>query len=253
MNRWSFFENAETLKYSFDIANVNSYKELVSEFIKCCEKSAISKLIENKESSLDTDTDARVNNFLVFLEKCRLENNRNLYPRISTTGIYNFGNETLFDYYFDNRIYVYDDLDNIIELIVSHKNLSNQLNVIKHGQKNQNGLALPFEFETYYKMGSDGTVQAYEILIHLYSDIWLDIVPCIHCEKKYSNEEIRANGRLSKVSEFWFDNKELAELNKKKINSFLQKMKNLSERFGGKLSIEEVHLYKGITSDSKLI
>lgn len=243
-NKWSLYEDSETVRYSFDCESVESFLELLKGFVTICEDSEISKLIIRGSYRDEHIFSDKVMEFLKFIEDLKNENSRGVYPRVSSYGVYNYSKDTFFDYVFSNELYVYNNQGRIVSLSMTQDSLYEELVKIRHGQMNQRGFSLPFEFETYYGLTPSGVIKSYDFLIHFNSDIWLDEVPCVHCEKSYSNENLRNLGGLSSVQNYWHDNKELSQLNLEKINSFMSGMNDLCHQFAGEIHIEELRLYQ---------
>jgi len=249
-NKWSLYKDSEIWRYSFNNESLKennfSFLDLFRFFVLACYDSNLSKLTDYNKSR-NEDYSIILNNLLQYLERLKTDNSYGFFPKISSDSIYNLGKETFYNYTFNNNLYCYDKDGKIVENSFSHSQINNFLEEINHGQKNDQGFLLPFEFETNYGMGPEGSIKSFDFLIKFNADIWLKKVPCIHCERQISNEELRKiNGGLNKIEAFWHDNTELAELNRKKINVFMVEMDKLIQKLDGKILVESenFHFYK---------
>lgn len=249
INKWSLYQDSEIWKYCFKkehLENNNrTYRDLLRQFIMACYTSNLSKIIKKNNVS-EQEYEMTVEDYLNFLEGLKKENGKDIYPKVSSGSVYNYGKETFYDYSFDNSVYFYDAIGNISHQDIRGKELSVFLEKINHGQKNYKGLSLPFEFETYYRMGANREIMSFDFVIHFNSDIWLSKVPCSHCSQNVSNETLRREGGLSQIEKYWHDNIVLSELNRAKINLFMGKMNLLTKEYTGEVLIdkEDLRLYK---------
>lgn len=230
-NKWSLFKDFDLWEYSFSADFMEkqglNYSDLLRLFITACHTSGVSKLRHHGKEIAKENFPSELDNMLQFLEEIKSKNGYGIYPKISTDAIYNFEKENYFEYIFDNGLYVYDKSG-----VVVHKNfllteMKPMLEEIGHGQADYTGLSLPFEFGANYDMNSDETVQNYRFTILFFTDIWLDEVPCIHCEEEESIKN---------------DNSELAALNRENMNNFLSQMKQVCTDFGGEIIVEQENL-----------
>lgn len=242
-NNWSLYQDSEIWKYSFNkslVENKLSFLELFKSFVLACYNSNLS-VLTSFDSSKTEDYPTFVNDLLSFLEDLKSKNKYEFYPRVSSGNIYNFGGETFDNYTFNNHLDCYNKDGELIDEWFDNQTLKKFLNDINHGQKKEQGLSMPFEFETYYGMGKGGVIDSYDFVIKFNSDIWLKKVPCIHCEKQFDNERIRELG-LTEVEKYWKDNSVLAELNRIRVISFMDEMKKIINELDGIISVEKENL-----------
>lgn len=250
INKWSVFQDSEIWKYSFDKESLErknvTYRELLRQFMMVCYTSNLSKVIKQEDGESEKKYEETVEGYLSFVDNLSKINTKGLYPKISSGSIYNYGKETFYDYSFDNSIYYYDTIGNISHGSIRGKQIGIFLNEINHGQKDHKNLTLPFEFETYYGIGSNREIKSFDFVIQLNSDIWLKKVPCSHCSRKVSNETLRKEGGLAQIENHWHDNKVLSELNRTKLNLFFSKMNVLVEKYEGEVIINkhDLRLYQ---------
>ena len=240
-NKWSLFQDSEIWQISFNSENIPSYPELLVDFVLVCYTSNLLKL-NNKDSNGEESFSTTLDTFIKYLERLKTENGKNLYPKVSSSGIFNFGKTSSNNFFFDNSLYLFDKSGNIDHVTINYDNIQNVLHNIGHGQANYTGLSLPFEFDTYYGMGKDRKVKSYNFIIQFNSDIWLPKVPCIHCPRSISNEILRKGDGLKSVLDHWHDNSILCELNRVKLNLFLKKIKKICVKYDGQINVEPENL-----------
>lgn len=239
-NKWSLFKDSDDWQYCFPVIEIErrglSYPDLLRAFIIACHTSGISELrYRGKESNTFP---MQLENMLLFTEELKSKNKYGSYPQISTRQIYNLGAGIYEDYVFDNGLYVYDREGTVVKKKIIHSEMKPMLAEIGHGQADDTGRSLPFEFSTS-QTGTNNKIESHNFVISFHSDIWLDEVNCIHCFQDCTVEEYEALGGFAKVLEMRYDNSELALLNRQNMNNFLTQMKQVCADFGGEIAVEQ--------------
>ena len=174
-------------------------------------------------------------------------NNSKFYPNINSAYLSDDLISNNAEYYFSSTHFLYNQDGEIDKYEVSYKSIREVLKKVGHPY-DKKGITPFIHFKTGRTINRDLEILEYDICFHLNSDIWLDKVPCGHCEKQYKNEDLRKSGGLESVSKYWHDNGELAEKNRLSLNNFMKLMHVIVKDVGGHAELNEggMTLYENI-------
>ena len=225
-NKWSLYQDSDLWEYRFPVIELKernlNYRNLLEAFITACHTSEVSRL----HSGTRENFSEKLDEMLDLIEHIKSQDESGSYPFISTLKMNSSISGRNEDYLFDNGLYVYDKEGVVVQKRFTLLEMKSVLTEIDHGQADYTGLSLPFEFSTHNEVEFEN-VKSYNFYMTFYSDIWLDEVPCIHCEEEESVKN---------------DNSELAALNRKNMNNFLDQMKQVCTDFGGEMIVEQENL-----------
>ncbi len=194
---------------------------------------------ETRLLELRADEDvAEISTFIEKLYSLKESNRFSLIPRISNNKIHNFSSKDSYSYEICPRIVIDNSKSKCLDLeevVLKRDEIEKFLSKANSKLKVQNIAFVALN--TYYQM-SKGLPISIECTMNFNSDIWLDKVPCNHCLREYSNEDLRNKGGVSSVVEFWKDNSILAMENIGLLSPFLDKMKSYVEENEGEITID---------------
>lgn len=194
------------------------------------------------ESSLEL-----ISEFIEFYNHKR--NNSKFYPNINSSYLSDDLIRDGEEYYFSSDHFLYNQNGEIDKYEISYKSIREILTKAGHPY-DKKGITPLMHFKTGRTINRDLEVLEYDICFHLNSDIWLNKVPCGHCERQYRNEDLRKNEGLQSVSNYWYDNGELAEKNRLSLNKFMKLMHVVVKEFSGYAELNEggMSLYENMLS-----
>ncbi|MEL7003555.1 MAG: hypothetical protein AAFN93_12600, partial [Bacteroidota bacterium] len=243
-NKWTLTDNTVLIKYNFPSEGKESYYlDLLRKLITIGEQSRMLVL----ESSEDRYSPPLIDSYFGFISELHSNNQHNLFPRVLKSGVYDIGNKEFSKYYFSSYLFVYNVEGKIVEKKINAYNLLTVLKDIHHPLAEKSGYFEPLDFEVYFNLNSERKISSYDFTLKLNSDLWADLVPCPHCPRGFTNEEIRKEGWEARMK-YWHDNRELAYLNAERLNDFMKLMLDFTYKQGGDFELNDVDssIYDGV-------
>ena len=172
------------------------------------------------------------------------------YPYINITnrGLTSYGKKDFSDFFFSTRHFFYNREGEIGIYDLSKQSSDMIFKDIEYPVLNRR---LPILEFTTGRTGDINEEITETIDFTLYSDIWVDSVPCLHCEhwdiREAEIDEVMRKEGVSAVVNYWSDNGELATLNREILNSFMAKMNVFLQSIGGRMepNTGELSYYEG--------
>lgn len=237
MNKWTINEDGYAMWwYHFPSDELRGrgimFDYIIDQILKLGLETTLLKL---KKDGIDSSLNL-INEFVDFYK--HKKSLSRFYPNINSAylsaDLVNNGEE----YYFSSNHFIYNQDGNLDNFDISYKSIRNILKIVGHPYSKK-GIKPLIHFKTGRTINKDLEILEYDICFNLNSDIWLDRVPCVHCENSFSNEDLLKSGGLKRATSYWYDNKELAEYNRGVLNSFMKLMHTFVKDMGGYIELNK--------------
>lgn len=258
-NKWTINQDGYAMwVYHFPIIELNKrgkdYLDIVENLLLIGENTKFFLL--QKEPSAIIAFPSLLSDFIKHLKA--LQSKSKFYPTIDSHCKVDQLVDGEIEFFFSSRLKVYDRDGKIVEREMWYGNIREVLDEINNSL-NKTGISPPVGLiiSPVLRKDSNGPLEvtSYYFSFTLNSDIWANLVPCSHCPQNWTGEELRNQGGLQAVNKFWYDNRELAQLNVKILNDFMTQMLEYVKGVGGYCELNEggLSIYEGIFTETGII
>lgn len=245
-NKWACYDDIQALwTYYFSADKFKekglTFLDLIKTFLEIGRETNAIQLVSSKKDESNIDE---------FISRFQFLKQENPYVKITNEGLISKGEIDSAGFYFCTRHFFYDRDGEIRSYDLSKISKETFFKEIAYPVTFKS--PQPFlKFVIKTDFNENGEIVEIGIDLMLFSDIWLNSVPCMHCEHwDDQNNEIDAVIReegLSAVVRYWSDNSELAQLNRDVLNSFMSKMNAFAQNVGGSIELDNggLSFYEG--------